>query len=55
MSWTHRLTCSKTLTDELVGKDLVLGKLLYNREEAGYKSKIKRSECFQTDLVYDKQ
>ena len=51
MSWTHRLTCSKT-TDELVGKDLVLGKLLYNREEAGYK--IKRSECFQTDLVYDK-
>ena len=37
----------KTTTDELVDKDLVLGKLLYNREEAGYK--IKRSECFQTD------
>ena len=51
MSWTHRLTCSKISTDELVGKDLVLGKLLYSREEAGYK--IKRSECFQTDLVFD--
>ena len=53
MSWTRWLTCLKTTTDELVSKDLVLDKLLYNREEAGYKIKRSILSVFQTDLVYD--